>query len=134
MAGDAEPHGGGMTAFDELGGEAKLRALVDDFVDRCFDDLMIGFFFARANRERTKRLEYQHAAHFLGADVAYEGRPIRAAHAKHRIMGGQFARRMTLLRETFEDHQVPLSIREAWLENQESQRAEVTAYDGSRCD
>ena len=123
-----------MSDFTRLGGEPALRALVDDFVDRCFDDLMIGFFFARANKERTKRFEYEHAAHFLGADVEYTGRPIREAHAKHRIMGGQFARRLTLLRETFEDHGVPLSIRESWLEHQESLRAEVTAFDGGRCD
>jgi hypothetical protein len=35
-------------------------------VDRTFDDMMIGFFFARASRERVKEFEYQHAAAFLG--------------------------------------------------------------------
>ncbi|NOY93010.1 MAG: group 1 truncated hemoglobin [Deltaproteobacteria bacterium] len=123
-----------MTRFDELGGEAPLRALVDDFVDRCFDDPMIGFFFARANRERTKRFEYQHAAVFLGAEIEYAGRSIRDAHARHRIMGGQFARRLTILRQTLEDHRVPSSIRDAWLAHQESLRAQVTAFDGGRCD
>lgn len=123
-----------MTPFERIGGEATLRPLVDDFVDRCFDDLMIGFFFARANRARTKRFEYEHAAAFLGAEVEYAGRSIRGAHAKHRIMGGQFARRLTLLRQTLEDHGVPDDIRERWLAHQESLRAEVTHFDGGRCD
>jgi hypothetical protein len=28
-----------MSLFEQLGGEPKLRAIVDDFVDRCFDDV-----------------------------------------------------------------------------------------------
>jgi len=123
-----------MTAFEDLGGEPVLRPLVDDFVERCFDDTMIGFFFARASRERTKRFEYQHAAEFLGADVHYGGRSIREAHARHRIMGGQFARRLTLLRQTLDDHGVPAATRDAWLAHQESLRAEVTGFEGGRCD
>jgi len=123
-----------VTYFDRVGAETALRPLIDDFVDRCFDDVMIGFFFARASRERTKRFEYEHAAQFLGADVKYGGRPIRAAHGKHRIMGGQFARRLTLLRQTLEAHHVPDDIRDAWLAHQESLRAEVTAFEGGRCD
>jgi len=128
------PHGAAMTAFDELGGEAALRALVDDFVERCFDDAMNGFFFAQANVARTKRFEYQHAAKFLGAELEYEGRSIRDAHARHHIMGGQFARRLTILRQTLDDHRVPTSIRDTWLAHQESLRGEVTAFDGGRCD
>ena len=51
-----------MSLFEQLGGEPKLRAIVDDFVDRCFDDMMIGFLFTRAERNRIKRFEYEHAA------------------------------------------------------------------------
>ncbi|MDB4991238.1 MAG: Bacterial-like globin, partial [Myxococcaceae bacterium] len=44
-----------MTYFDELGGELALRSLIDEFVERVFADTMIGFLFARANKERVKR-------------------------------------------------------------------------------
>ena len=50
------------TLFEQLGGEAKLRAIVDDFIDRVFADRMIGFFFRNADRGRIKELEYQLAA------------------------------------------------------------------------
>ena len=80
-----------MSRFDELGGEPKLRAIVDDFVDRCFDDMMIGFLFQRADRDRIKRFEYQHAAEHLGGDIRYGGRPLDVAHGPHRIFGGKWA-------------------------------------------
>ena len=75
------------TPFNRLG-EEKLRAIIDAFVDRVMDDVMIGFFFRHVNRERLKELEYQHAAEFLEADVKYRGRALRDAHGKHPIMGG----------------------------------------------
>lgn len=122
-----------MSCFEELGGEPKLRAIVDDFIDRCFDDPMIGFLFQRADRERIKRFEYQHAAEHLGGPETYEGRPLHAAHAPHRIFGGQFARRRQILIETLRDHDVPASIVEAWITHQESLRHLITKDPDSNC-
>lgn len=122
-----------MSWFEDIGGEPALRAIIDAFVDRCFDDMMIGFFFRHASRDRVKRFEYQHAAEWLGADVEYEGRPLDVAHGAHRIMGGQFARRLQILRETLDAHGVPGEIRDAWLDHQESQRHLVTTDPDSNC-
>jgi hemoglobin len=122
-----------MSHFDELGGRPKLRAIVDDFVDRCFDDVMIGFLFQRADRDRIKRFEYQHAAEHLGGPVTYEGRPLDEAHRPHRIFGGQFARRRQILLETLRDHQVPEPIIEAWITHQDGLRALITKDKDSNC-
>jgi hemoglobin len=119
--------------FEQMGGEPALRAVVDDFVDRVFDDPMIGFFFRKASRERIKRFEYQHAAELLGAGVRYEGRPLGEAHRVHRIMGGQFARRKEILRQTLERHAVPAHVQRAWLDHVESLRALITSDPGSEC-
>lgn len=121
------------SAFDRLGGEPELRKIIDDFVDRLFDDLMIGFFFRRASRERIKEMEYQHAAEHLGAGIPYGGRPIREAHASHRIFGGHFERRKKILSDVLAAHGVPDDIREAWLSHTESLRALVTKDSGSEC-
>jgi truncated hemoglobin YjbI len=120
--------------FERLGGEQVLRAIVDRFVDRCFDDVMIGFHFRRANRDRVKRFEYEHAAEHLGAGMRYGGRPIGEAHGSHAIFGGHFERRLTLLREVLDAHGVPEDLRERWLEVQRSLRAEVTTDAASECD
>jgi len=45
----------GQTLYEELGGEGKLRQIIDTFIDRVFEDRMIGFFSARPTRAGSKR-------------------------------------------------------------------------------
>ncbi len=120
--------------FDQLGGETALKAIIDQFIDLVFQDRMIGFFFRNADRRRLKELEYQLAAHFLGAPIEYRGKPLDQVHAKHPIMGGHFARRKQILKETLESHAVPESIKAAWLQHTDDLRALITAQAGSDCD
>ncbi len=122
-----------MTAFEELGGEPALRAIIEDFVDQCFDDVMIGFMFQRANRDRIKRFEYEHAAAHLGAGIEYGGREIGQAHARHRIMGGQFMRRLQILKDVLAKHEVSDAIRGEWIARHEALRGAVTGDKGSEC-
>jgi hemoglobin len=122
-----------VSMFDELGGEVVLRMIIDRFVDRAFDDPMIGFFFAKANRLRVKQKEYELAARHLGAPVAYTGRPLDVAHAAHPIMGGHFMRRYELLRQTLMDFAVPESIVAHWLEHTQELRPLVTRDPDGRC-
>lgn len=120
--------------FEELGGEPALRAIIDRFVDRVFADVMIGFFFRNARRERIKQKEYEHAAEHLGAGIPYTGRPLDEAHRAHPIMGGQFSRRLIILKETLEACGVPEHIKQHWLAHTESLRPLVTADQGGDCD
>lgn len=120
------------TLFDDLGGEPALRQIIDRFVDRMFSDVMIGFFFRNADRERIKQKEYEHAAEHLGAGTAYTGRTLKEAHRAHPIMGGQFNRRLKILEETLSAFQVPEHVKVHWLAHVESLRAQITA-DGDAC-
>jgi hemoglobin len=121
------------TDFERIGGEPALRAIIDDFVDRIFDDIMIGFFFRNADRRRIKEFEFQHAAEHLGGPIRYAGRPLKQAHAAHRIMGGQFARRKEVLRQTLVAHGVAPDIIDAWLAHTESLRLQVTSDPDGQC-
>jgi hemoglobin len=123
-----------LSLFEQLGGEQKLRAIIETFIDRVFDDRIIGFFFRRSSREHLKKMEYQLAASFLGAPVEYEGRQLDEVHAKHPIMGGHFARRRQILKEALDFHQVPEPIKEAWLTHTDELRPLITAEQGSDCD
>ena len=120
--------------FEKLGSESGLRAIVNAFIDRVFEDRMIGFFFRNADRARIKEMEYQLTASFLGADITYTGRPLGKAHVNHPIMGGHFARRRQILKETLEAYQVPEEIQAAWLQHTDSLRALITPETGSDCD
>jgi hemoglobin len=119
--------------FEQLGGEPKLRLVIDRFIDRLFSDPMIGFFFRNADRERIKQKEYEFAAAHLGAAVQYTGKPIGQAHAAHPIMGGQFARRLWLLKQTLAEADVPLNVVEHWLAHTERMRSVVTRDAQGHC-
>ena len=123
-----------MTYFDEIGGEVVLTAVIAEFVERVFSDTMIGFLFARANKQRIKRFEYEHAAVFLGAPGAlYTGRELVEAHKRHPILGGHFGRRRQILKLTLEQHGIPAHIREAWLAHQDALREQVTGDLVTQC-
>ncbi|MEE9550288.1 MAG: group 1 truncated hemoglobin [Candidatus Binatia bacterium] len=123
-----------VTLYEKLGGETQLRRIIDTFIDRVFSDRMIGFFFRNADKARIKEMEFQLTAKFLGADIEYQGRPLEEAHSKHPIMGGQFMRRLQILRETLDSYNVPEEVREAWLSHTESLRPLITQDTGSDCD
>ena len=120
--------------FKQLGGESQLRAIINTFIDRVFEDWMIGFFFRNADRARIKEMEYQLAAGFLGAEIQYQGRPLGKVHANHPIMGGHFARRRQILKETLECYQVSKEIQTVWLNHTDSLRPLITPEPGSACD
>lgn len=122
------------TLFARLGGEAKLREIIGAFIDQVFADRMIGFFFRHADPARIKELEYQLAAEFLGAEVKYTGRPLGEAHASHPIMGGHFARRKQIFKETLERFGVADEIKSALLNHTDVLRNQITPESGSGCD
>jgi hemoglobin len=113
--------------FLRVGGEAGLRAIVDDFLDRVFSDVMIGYLFEGKPKARIRELEYRHAAEHLGGPVRYDGRPMDEAHRAARIFDGHFARRLHLLGETLAAHRVPDDVRARWLAHNEALREQVLA-------
>lgn len=119
--------------FERVGGEAGLRAIVDDFVERIYADAMIGFFFVGIPMKRIQELELQHAAAHLGGPIEYRGRPLEVAHAKHRIMGGHFMRRLEILKQTLARHGVAADVAQRWLSHVESLRGKITTDPGSEC-
>ena len=120
--------------FEKLGGENRLREIIDTFIDRVFEDRMIGFFFRNADKRRIKELEYQLAAGYLGADVEYRGQPLAKVHANHPIMGGHFARRRQILSETLDFFKVAAEIKSVILEHTDALRHQITPEGGSGCD
>ncbi len=123
-----------MTPFEALGGQEVLAAIIRDFVEVMVRDPMIGFFFRSVDRDRLERLELQFTGRFLGAPMAYEGRPMRAAHAAHRIMGGQFDRRRQLLKETLQRHGVAAELQTLWLGHVDALRGQITGQGPAECD
>ena len=103
------------TDFERVGGEAGLRAVIEDFVGRVFDDVMIGFLFQGKPRRRITEMEFQHAAEHLGGPWTYGGRDIGAVHRPLAILGGHFLRRRKILENTLRDHGVDPDVTARWL-------------------
>ncbi|MFT3696352.1 MAG: group 1 truncated hemoglobin [Kofleriaceae bacterium] len=115
-------------------GPEKLRAVVTDFYGRVFKDVMIGYMFAGKDRARLIDRETEMAAVFLGApDAKYTGRPMRTAHASVSIFGGQFERRLQILREAMADNGVDPEVQRVWIEHTQALRSQVTTDQGSEC-
>jgi len=122
------------SSFETLGGEPALRLIIDRFVDRIFDDLMIGYLFRAADRQRVKDKEFEFAARHLGAPVEYTGRPLQEAHRAHRITGGQFMRRLQILKETLSELNAPAQVIEHWVQHTLSLQAQITDNALDQCD
>jgi hypothetical protein len=59
---------------------------------------------------------------------------MRTAHGRHTIFGGQFERRLQILKETLADHEVPPEVREVWIEHTLALRPQITSDRGSECE
>lgn len=109
-----------------MGGLPALSAMISDFIDRVRADVMIGFHFNHADPDVLKQRETEFSARALGGThVTYTGRPMREAHAAHAIRPGQFNRRLVILRQTMDAHQVPAEVQAALLAHAERLRAQV---------
>jgi hemoglobin len=118
--------------FDKIGPE-KLRAVIVDFYDRVFADVMIGFHFAGKDKQRLIDKEYELAARMLGAPIPYTGMTMREAHAKHGILGGQFDRRRKILEDVLEAHGIDAEVRATWIDHTNAMRSQITADKDSNC-
>ena len=114
-------------------GEEKLRAVVTDFYSRVFGDVMIGFMFEGKNRQHLIDREVEFTAGFLGGDMKYTGRPMRAAHASTPIFGGHFERRLQILRQTLRDNAVDPDVQKVWIDHTLALRSQITSDKGSEC-
>jgi hemoglobin len=122
-----------VSLFDLIGADA-LRAVIADFYDRVFRDVMIGFMFQGKDKQLLIQREWELAAALLGAPgIKYTGRPMRAAHAQHTIFGGHFERRLQILKETMRDHAVDPAVQQHWIDHTLSLRAQITRDKGSEC-
>jgi len=124
---------GAPNDLEGLGGPEKLRVIIDDFIERVRKDMMIGYLFRHVDLGALKSKEASFAAEHLGGTAPYQGRPLKVAHAPHRVKGGQFDRRLTILSETLVAHGVPADIRERWLDHNRSLRSSITGDDAGLC-
>lgn len=120
-----------MTDLERIGGEATVERVITAFIDRVFDDMIIGFMFIGKDKQRIIRHEIEHALQHLGGKSSYLGRPIPAVHRPLPISHGHFRRRIALLKVVLQENEIPPPVIERWV--QANQRLESAVVQGGDC-
>jgi hemoglobin len=79
-----------QTLYEKIGGEAKLRAAVNEFTNLVVADDRINFTFADADLAKFKQLLYEQICELTQGPCKYTGRDMAKAHAKLNINNAQF--------------------------------------------
>jgi hemoglobin len=128
-----------LTPYEQIGGEAAVRAVLQTLYDQLFVDPIVGFLFAGKNKAHLIDLQLLFTCRFLGGPQRYTGKPLPEAHAGLPLLPGHFDRRHHLLKQALQKHAVPAEVQQAWLGIDESLRGSVlaagaTARDKTRAD
>jgi hemoglobin len=115
------------TLYEAIGGEEKVRAILQSLYDKLFDDPMVGFLFEGKDKAHIIEQQLAFTCRFLGGPHKYEGKPLPVAHAGLPLLPGHFARRHLLLAQTLDEQRVPVDVKLVWLNIDQSLRSSVLA-------
>jgi len=91
--------------YQHLGGEKKLRAILNDFYERMSHDVLIGFFFEGKDLHAIASKQAEFLMRAMGAIPTYSGKAPAQAHLSlPPVLKGHFDRRLRILEATLRDH------------------------------
>lgn len=115
------------TAFEAIGGEEPIRAILQALYDRLFEDPIVGFLFEGKDKAHIVEQQVAFTSAFLGGPGRYTGKPMPEAHAALPLLPGHFDRRHHVLKEILEQTGVPEDVRRTWLRIDAGLRSSVLA-------
>ncbi len=95
------------TIYEQLGGEASIKATVEAFYDRVLGDPLLQPFFVNIDMPRLKAKQVTFLSQALGGPAQYQGPGMKQAHAHLLIEEPHFTRVAEHLVQTFTALQVP---------------------------
>jgi hemoglobin len=78
------------TLYERIGGEAKLKATVEEFTNLILADDRINFTFADSDMNKFKKLIFEQLCAITQGPCKYTGRDMHEAHAKLNLDNAQF--------------------------------------------
>jgi hemoglobin len=115
------------TLLELMGGEARVRAVLQALYDRLFTDPIVAFLFEGRDKEHIVSQQLAFTCRFLGGPQRYEGKPLPEAHAALPLLPGHFDRRHRLLEQVLGEQGVPEEVKRVWLRIDDSLRESVLA-------
>jgi hemoglobin len=113
--------------YEAIGGESKVRDVLQALYDKLFDDPMVGFLFAGKDKAHIVEQQLAFTCRFLGGPQVYEGAPLPKAHSQLPLLPGHFDRRHRLLEQVLDAQGVPLEVERVWLQIDAALRSSVLA-------
>jgi len=98
------------TLYEQIGGEAKFRAVVDELVIVMLSDKRINFTFAETDMAKFKQLLFEQLCNITDGPCKYTGRSMEESHEKLKSSNAQFNALAEDLYIAFERHNVPYRL------------------------
>jgi hemoglobin len=97
------------TLYEQLGKEDGIRPVVQTFYDKVLQDSLLKEYFVNTNMTRQLDMQTKFLAQVMGGP-AFNGKSMRAAHARLKLTDEHFDRVIQLLGEALTQHGVPSDI------------------------
>jgi hemoglobin len=98
------------TLYEEIGGEAKMRAVAEEFTNVLLADPRINFTFANTDLAKFKQLIFEQFCNISGGPCQYTGRSMKESHEKLNSTNAQFNALAEDLYIAFERTNVPYRL------------------------
>ncbi len=107
--------GTGDALYRAWGGEAGIRAVVQDFVPRLVAHPRIGHFFKDTNRQHLAQQLTAQLCQVAGGPCVYEGADMKAAHRDMGVGRGDFNALVEALQQSMDARGLPFAAQAAML-------------------
>jgi hemoglobin len=101
---------GALTLYERIGGDAKMHAVVNEFVDVMQADPRINFTFANTDLAKFNKLLFEQLCNITGGPCKYTGRSMQESHQKLNVTNAQFNALAEDLYVAFERTHVPYRL------------------------
>lgn len=92
--------------YERLGGEAKVRKIVNDILDKNYNNPHIGHHFRNVDMKKLKQLVFEFFSMGTGGPHPYTGRDMRASHTGLNISEDDFERGNLDIEQALEENGV----------------------------
>ena len=96
--------------YERIGGDAKMHAVVNEFVDVMEADPRINFTFANTDLAKFNKLLFEQLCNITGGGCTYTGRTMQESHQKLNVTNAQFNALAEDLYVAFERTHVPYRL------------------------
>jgi hemoglobin len=115
--------------YQAWGGQAGIRAVMEDFVPRLEADPRIGRFFKREGRERLVTLLTEQLCQESGGPCRYSGAPMGPSHADMGITKADFNALVEVLQRSMDAKGIPFAAQNGMLARLAPMHRDIIARD-----